>query len=89
MKKEEEDSKRQAEQEANAARASAEGAQFACSQTPVNENDKQWKKAWTFMFHRLPLPRQARFCLTMPRSGLARDDGTGWWLPMAEASPRY
>uniref|UniRef100_A0A7S1ZRI5 ABC transporter domain-containing protein n=1 Tax=Ditylum brightwellii TaxID=49249 RepID=A0A7S1ZRI5_9STRA len=33
---------RAAEYEAKAAKASREGAQFACSQTAVNENDPQW-----------------------------------------------
>lgn len=36
---------RQAEYEANAMKASAEGAQFACSQTAVSENDPQWQNA--------------------------------------------
>lgn len=36
---------RQAEYEAKALKASAEGAQFACSQTAVNENDPQWQNA--------------------------------------------
>lgn len=31
--------------EKEAAQASAEGAQFACSQTAVNENDPQWQNS--------------------------------------------
>ncbi len=36
---------RAAEYEKQAAKASAEGAQFACSQTAVNENDPQWQNS--------------------------------------------
>jgi ATP-binding cassette, subfamily F, member 1 len=36
---------RQAEYEETAAKASREGAQFACSQTAVNENDPQWENS--------------------------------------------
>jgi ATP-binding cassette subfamily F protein 1 len=36
---------RLAEYEITAAKASAEGAQFACSQTAVNEKDPQWENA--------------------------------------------
>jgi len=36
---------RQAEYEKQAAKASAEGAQFACSQTAINENDPQWQNS--------------------------------------------
>jgi ATP-binding cassette, subfamily F, member 1 len=36
---------RQAEYEVTAAKASLEGAQFACSQTAVNENDPQWENS--------------------------------------------
>ncbi|CAB9529681.1 Tylosin resistance ATP-binding protein TlrC [Seminavis robusta] len=36
---------RQAEYEKTAAAASREGAQFACSQTAVNENDPQWQNS--------------------------------------------
>ncbi len=36
---------REAEYEAKAVKASREGAQFACSQTAVNENDPQWENA--------------------------------------------
>ncbi len=36
---------REAEYELKAAKASREGAQFACSQTAVNENDPQWENA--------------------------------------------
>ena len=36
---------REAEYEEKAAKASREGAQFACSQTAVNENDPQWENA--------------------------------------------
>jgi ATP-binding cassette subfamily F protein 1 len=34
-----------AEYEAKASKASAEGAQFACSQTAVNSNDPQWQNS--------------------------------------------
>lgn len=36
---------RAAEYEKEAAKASTEGAQFACSQTAVNENDPQWQNS--------------------------------------------
>lgn len=36
---------RAADYEKQAAKASAEGAQFACSQTAVNENDPQWQNS--------------------------------------------
>jgi len=36
---------REAEYEATAAKASREGAQFACSQTAVNEKDPQWENS--------------------------------------------
>ena len=36
---------RQAEYEKSAAKASAEGAQFACSQTAINEGDPQWQNS--------------------------------------------
>ena len=36
---------RQAENEKQAAKASAEGAQFACSQTAINESDQQWQNS--------------------------------------------
>lgn len=36
---------RAAEYEKQAAKASTEGAQFACSQTAVNENDPQWQNS--------------------------------------------
>lgn len=36
---------RAAEYEKQAAKASMEGAQFACSQTAVNENDPQWQNS--------------------------------------------
>jgi len=41
--KERQAAERQAEYEKEAAKASAEGAQFACSQTAVNEDDPQWQ----------------------------------------------
>ena len=43
--KEREAAARAAEYEAVAAKASREGAQFACSQTAVNEKDPQWENA--------------------------------------------
>jgi hypothetical protein len=43
--KEREVALREAEYEKVAAQASREGAQFACSQTAVNENDPQWENA--------------------------------------------
>lgn len=43
--KEREAAARLAEYEVTAAKASAEGAQFACSQTAVNEKDPQWENA--------------------------------------------
>ena len=43
--KEREAAERLAEFEKTAAKASAEGAQFACSQTAVNVNDPQWENA--------------------------------------------
>lgn len=36
---------RKAEYEAVAMKSSAEGDQFACSQTAINENDAQWQNA--------------------------------------------
>lgn len=36
---------RAAEFEVSAAKASREGAQFACSQTAINEKDPQWENA--------------------------------------------
>jgi ATP-binding cassette subfamily F protein 1 len=45
LKKKDEAAKRRAEDESAAARASAEGAQFACSQTAVDENNLQWKNS--------------------------------------------
>lgn len=36
---------RQAEYEKVAAQQSREGAQFACSQTAINENDPQWENS--------------------------------------------
>jgi ATP-binding cassette subfamily F protein 1 len=36
---------REKEYEVAAAKASREGAQFACSQTAVNENDPQWENS--------------------------------------------
>lgn len=43
--KEREAQLRQVEYEKTAAKASAEGAQFACSQTAINENDPQWQNS--------------------------------------------
>ncbi len=43
--KERESALRKAEYEKSAAKASAEGAQFACSQTAVNEDDPQWQNS--------------------------------------------
>ncbi len=43
--KEREAQLRQAEYEKTAAKASAEGAQFACSQTAINEKDPQWQNS--------------------------------------------
>lgn len=43
--KEKEAAEREAEYEKVAAKASREGAQFACSQTAVNESDPQWQNA--------------------------------------------
>ena len=45
LQKEREAAARAAEYEAVAAQASREGAQFACSQTAVNEKDPQWENA--------------------------------------------
>ena len=43
--KEREAALRKEEYEKSAAKASAEGAQFACSQTAINENDPQWQNS--------------------------------------------
>ena len=43
--KQREAEEREKEYEVAAAKASREGAQFACSQTAVNENDPQWENS--------------------------------------------
>lgn len=45
LQKAKEAAERAAEYEKQAAKASQEGAQFACSQTAVNENDPQWQNS--------------------------------------------
>ena len=45
LQKQREAELREKEYEVAAAKASREGAQFACSQTAVNENDPQWENS--------------------------------------------